>query len=128
MKKLLAIICSIASICIITSCGKNREVSASDGPNFREIHEDIHFHFDEVAVDGDKYLILERDRNNPHEGFGFMALKGADIKKNQDSIKAYLKTILDVQLMLLDLQGFKNDSLINEIFLKNHAISKSPLY
>ncbi|MFY0626654.1 MAG: hypothetical protein JXR07_10175 [Reichenbachiella sp.] len=81
----------------IVAC-ENRDVNSNDGPNFSEIHEDIHYHFDKVAIDGSEYFILERDRNNPHEGFGFMALKGTDIKNNQDSIKAYLKTLLEFQI------------------------------
>jgi len=32
--------------------------------------------FDIIEIDGCEYLILERDRNNPHEGFGFMSHKG----------------------------------------------------
>ncbi|PIB35458.1 hypothetical protein BFP72_08665 [Reichenbachiella sp. 5M10] len=80
------------------SC-ENRDVNHGSGPNFSEIHEDIHYHFDETVIDGVKYHILERDRNNPHEGFGFMALNGVDIRKNQDSIKAYLKTILELQIV-----------------------------
>ncbi len=84
---------------LMGSC-ENRDVNYGSGPNFSEIHEDIHYHFDKVAIDGSEYYILERDRNNPHEGFGFMALKGTDLKANQDSIKAYLKTILDMQIRL----------------------------
>lgn len=89
--------------CLLTflySC-ENREVNQDEGPNFSEIHEEIEYHFDEVDINGLQYLILERDRNNPHEGFGFMALKGEQIRSNQDSIKAYLKTMLDLQNQIL---------------------------
>jgi hypothetical protein len=82
------------------SC-KNKEVNHEDGPNFNEIHENLRAHFDEVNIGGNDYYILERDRNNPHEGFGFMALKGNKIFQNQDSIKAYLKTLIDIQVQLL---------------------------
>ena len=94
MKVNYILICT--ALAFVFSC-ENQDVNYTDGPNFSEIHEDIHYHFDKVAIDGNEYYILERDRNNPHEGFGFMALKGNDIKANQDSIKAYLKTLLDVQ-------------------------------
>ena len=82
------------------SC-ENKEINADEGPNFSEIHEQIQYNFDEVEINGLKYLILERDRNNPHEGFGFMALKGESNRSNQDSIKAYLKTSIALQNMIL---------------------------
>ena len=87
-------------IVFMWSC-KNKEVNHEDGPNFNEIHENLRAHFDEVNIGGNDYYILERDRNNPHEGFGFMALKGNKIFQNQDSIKAYLKTLIDIQVQLL---------------------------
>jgi hypothetical protein len=90
----------LTPLLILLFACENREVNYEDGPNFSEIHEDIHYNFDKVALDGTEYFILERDRNNPHEGFGFMALNGNDIKQNQDSIKAYLKTILDFQVQI----------------------------
>lgn len=84
---------------ILTAC-ENREVNHEDGPNFREIHENIQYHFDEVVIDGLNYYVLERDRNNPHEGFGFMALDGRNLVAKQDSSIAYLKTILEMQVRL----------------------------
>lgn len=85
------------------SC-ENRDVNHADGPNFSEIHEDIQYHFDQIDIDGHQYYILERDRNNPHEGFGFMAMKADRVIQNQDSIKAYLKTMLEVQTQILAAQ------------------------
>jgi len=85
---------------ILYSC-ENTEVNQDEGPNFSEIHEEIQYNFDEVEINGIKYLILERDRNNPHEGFGFMALKGESNQRNQDTIKAYLKTMIDLQNQIL---------------------------
>lgn len=111
---------------------KNRDVNEGTGPNFNEIHEDMHYHFDKVSIEGSEYHILERDRNNPHEGFGFMALNGADIKTNQDSIKAYLKTILDFQIRITsqlekvsekDIEHFSNEML--KYHIRN---SRSPIY
>lgn len=84
----------------ITFSCQNREVNHADGPNFREIHEDIQYHFDQVKIDGLNYYILERDRNNPHEGFGFMALDGRLLTAKQDSSIAYMKTILEMQVRL----------------------------
>lgn len=86
----------------LSSCAcENREVNPETGPDFSEIHENMEYHFDRVKIDGNEYFILERDRNNPHEGFGFMALNGSKFGHNQDSIKAYLKTVLDVQSEIL---------------------------
>lgn len=121
---LSALVLSIGTL----SCVENRDVNASDGPNFRDIHEGIHSHFDEVAVDGSKYIILERDRNNPHEGFGFMALKGNDMRANQDSIKAYLKTILQLQSIILENQGVESAPLIEDLLEQNMNESNSPYY
>lgn len=97
----LAIIIGVLFVSGLLSACKNREVNENEGPNFSEIHEDIEYHFDKVNIDGVDYHILERDRNNPHEGFGFMALNGIRLIKNQDSIKAYLKTIMDAQAEIL---------------------------
>ncbi|UXX78551.1 hypothetical protein N7E81_14415 [Reichenbachiella carrageenanivorans] len=84
----------------LLSC-ENRDVNYSDGPNFSEIHEDIEYHFDQVTIEGHEYYILERDRNNPHEGFGFMAMKANKTIGNLDTIKAYLKTLVDIQVETL---------------------------
>lgn len=92
------------SLTALNAC-ENRDVNQNDGPNFSEIHEDIQYHFDQVEIEGHEYYILERDRNNPHEGFGFMAMKANRTMKNQDSIKAYLKTLLDIQVELLAKQS-----------------------
>jgi hypothetical protein len=95
---------------------ENREINQEEGPNFSEIHEDTQYNFDEVEINGLKYLILEKDRNNPHEGFGFMALKGEINRINQDSIKAYLKISIELQNMILSklnnqsLESLNNDS------------------
>lgn len=121
----------IIFISALVAC-KNRDVSEGAGPNFNEIHEDIHYHFDKVAIEGAEYHILERDRNNPHEGFGFMALNGADIKSNQDSIKAYLKTILDFQVRISakieKLPEKQVEQFSNELLKYHIQKSQSPYY
>ena len=85
----------------LPSCGPNREVSIDQGPGVREIHDNIEVHFDEVTVNGVEYLILEKDRNNPDEGFGFMALKGNLLVHHTDSAIAYLRTVIEVQAKIL---------------------------
>ena len=117
-------------VLIASNACKNRDVNYGEGPNFSEIHEDIQYHFDQIAIEGSEYFILERDRNNPHEGFGFMALKGNDIKANQDSIKAFLKTILDFQVKQYAVQNSMSDeessAYADELFRFYLNQSKSP--
>ena len=91
----------ILFLSVLASCGPNREVSIDQGPGVREIHDDIELHFDEVTVNGVEYLILEKDRNNPDEGFGFMALKGNLIVNHTDSAIAYLRTVIEVQAKII---------------------------
>ena len=50
-------------------------------------------HFTKVTVDGVEYLMMERDNNNPHEGFGFMAFRANKVLEKQDSIISYLKAM-----------------------------------
>ena len=90
-----------AAACVLVYSCENREVNPELGPDFSEIHENMEYHFDRVKIDGYEYFILERDRNNPHEGFGFMALNGTVIGSNQDTLKAYYKTLLEVQIEIL---------------------------
>jgi len=114
--KISIYLCWSLILIISFSACENREINQEEGPNFSEIHEDIQYNFDEVEINGLKYLILERDRNNPHEGFGFMALKGEMNRINQDSIKAYLKISIELQNMILSklndqsLESLNNDS------------------
>ncbi len=104
------------------SC-QNREVNPEDSMT-REIHMNTPSHFDTIMVGGIKYLILERDRNNPHEGFGFMALSGDQLIARQDSIIAYQKTILENQARIISrLEGLplpqvqdQNNRLLNKHF------------
>lgn len=114
----------------LSAC-ENREVNPETGPDFSEIHENMEYHFDRVKIDGYEYLILERDRNNPHEGFGFMALNGSKFGSNQDSIKAYLKTVLDLQSEILaKLNNQSKESVdkdIENVLNKNLSLIKSAL-
>ena len=84
----------------IQSC-KNRDVNPVDLET-REMHETIlPTDFDTITVHGVNYLLMERDRNNPHEGFGFMALDGKQIMRKQDSILAYQQLLLENQIRIL---------------------------
>ena len=114
MTKTFAFPLLIGMLCI--GCGPNREVSMDQGPGVREIHDNIELHFDEVTVNGVDYLILEKDRNNPDEGFGFMALKGNLLVHHTDSAIAYLRTMLQIQAKILaKLDTISEREAMNEI-------------
>ncbi len=89
------------ALATLTVTCKNRDVNEGEQFKPREIHEDVSFHFDSITVDGIEYLILEKDNNNPHEGFGFMALRGNRLIQKQDTILAYLRTVTDLQVEIL---------------------------
>lgn len=55
------------------------------------------FHFDKIRVDGIEYLILEKDNNNPHEGFGFMAFRANKLMEKQDTLLAFMHTLTELQ-------------------------------
>lgn len=95
-----ALICTLLLVMVLQSC-KNRDVNPI-ALETREMHETIlATDFDTISVSGVDYLIMERDRNNPHEGFGFMALDGTQVMRKQDSILAYQQLILENQIRIL---------------------------
>ncbi len=97
MKTILSVILFI----LIVSLGcKNQSLSEDEKFATREIHENVQWHFDKIDVDGVEYLILEKDNNNPHEGFGFMSIRANNILQKQDSILAYLKANQQMQAKL----------------------------
>ncbi len=90
MKRLLI---PVAFALMLSSC---RSSDINEGEEFRpravsDSFEDSHFQ--RVKVDGVEYLMMERDNNNPHEGFGFMALRANTLMEKQDTVLAYLKTL-----------------------------------
>ncbi len=85
---------------LLFSC-ENHDLNEGMAFRPREIHESGDYHFDMINVDGIEYLILEKDNNNPHEGFGFMAFRGNKLMEKQDSIIAYMRTVADVQNQIL---------------------------
>ncbi|MEQ9297398.1 MAG: hypothetical protein RIF33_02495 [Cyclobacteriaceae bacterium] len=110
---------SLAVLFLVTATNacKNREVHAVDEEEGgTETFKDmpvvgIESHFNRIVVDGVEYLILERDRNNPHEGFGFMAFRANKLLAKQDSILAYLQVQLDNQAEILSLL---NETSVNQ--------------
>ncbi len=99
MKKTNLVFTLLLAIVII-AC-ENHDVNEGEQFKPREIHEDIVFHFDTITVDGIEYLILEKDNNNPHEGFGFMAFRANKLMEKQDTVLAYLRTLTDLQVEIL---------------------------
>ncbi len=93
------ILCVILLIITLIGC-KNQSLSEDEKFATREIHENVQWHFDKIDVDGVEYLILEKDNNNPHEGFGFMSIRANNILQKQDSILAYLKANQQMQAKL----------------------------
>ncbi len=106
---------TISLILILGSCS-NSDVNPVD-LSTREMHESIKSDdFDTISVNGVDYLIMERDRNNPHEGFGFMALSGKQFIEKQDSIIAYQKLILENQVRIISrLERLPNEDVSFEI-------------
>lgn len=92
------LICAIL-VLFLVGC-ENRALHDSEEFKPREIHENIEFHFDRIEVDGVEYLVLEKDNNNPHEGFGFMAFRANKLMEKQDTTLAYLKTVLEMQELI----------------------------
>jgi hypothetical protein len=85
-------ILSVILLVLIISFGcENQSLSEDEKFSTREIHENVQWHFDKIEVDGAEYLILEKDNNNPHEGFGFMSIRANTLLQKQDSILAYLR-------------------------------------
>ncbi len=94
MKKSSVVILLLSTL---YSC-ENRDINAEEEFRPREVHDSFkNVPFSKVTVDGVEYLMLERDNNNPHEGFGFMAFRANSLIETQDTIMAYLKTLNDMQ-------------------------------
>ncbi len=94
--RLQTAILSILVVVGIWSC-ENRAINEGEEFKPKEIHEKIDYHFDNIEVDGIEYLILSRDNNNPHEGFGFMAFRANSLVQKQDSILAYMRAMAEFQ-------------------------------
>jgi len=105
---------------LVFSC-KNRDINEGEEFQPKEVNENFgNFHFNRIVYDGVEYIITERDNNNPHEGFGFMAFRGNKLVEEQDSLMAHLKTIGDMQTRIYSkvygISDKESDSLYQEIF------------
>ncbi len=89
MKKIL----TLGLLAMLAGC-ENRDIN--EGEEFRpravkDSFEDTHF--TKITVDGVEYIMTERDNNNPHEGFGFMAFRANKLMEKQDTILSYLRAL-----------------------------------
>lgn len=98
MKKYL----SILALCSVLYSCRNHDLNEGEQFRPRELHDNFKdSHFTLVTVDGVEYLMMERDNNNPHEGFGFMALRGNKIISKQDTSLALMRTIAEYQILIM---------------------------
>ena len=73
---------------------KNRDINEGEESTPRAVRDNFDdTHFTLITVDGVEYLMTERDNNNPHEGFGFMAFRANKVIEKQDSILSYLRAM-----------------------------------
>ena len=86
---------SIILLCVILSAGcSNHDINEGEEFRLRAVRDSFDkVEFAKVTVDGVEYLMMERDNNNPHEGFGFMAFRANKLIEKQDSIISYLKAM-----------------------------------
>lgn len=88
----------ITCLAIVGGC-KNRDINEGGKFHPRELIDNFNeSHFTEITVDNIEYIIMERDNNNPHEGFGFMAFRANKLMEKQDTILAYIHTIKELQV------------------------------
>lgn len=107
MRRLL----TIGLLAALIAC-ENRDINEGEEFRPRELHDNFDdSHFTKVTVDGVEYLMMERDNNNPHEGFGFMAFRANNLIEKQDSIISYLKAMQYFQnRMYTRMYGISEDS------------------
>ena len=119
MKKYLAFL----AICIgFTSC-ENKDLNEGEEFRPRELHDNFKdSHFTRVKVDGVEYLMMERDNNNPHEGFGFMAFRANVMLEKQDTSLALMRSIAEFQIQMMAHLKKESEEKVrddfNNIFLK----------
>ena len=90
MKKIILVF--LGSVFFL-QCG-NHDINEGEEFRPRAVPDDFNnTHFTLVEIDGVEYLMTERDNNNPHEGFGFMAFRANKMMERQDSIISYLRSM-----------------------------------
>lgn len=90
MKKLITI---LSFSLLLLGC-QNHDINEGEEFRLRAVKDSFdNVEFAKVTVDGVEYLMMERDNNNPHEGFGFMAFRANKVIEKQDSIISFLKAM-----------------------------------
>lgn len=80
-------------VLFLSGC-ENHDINEGERFRLRMIKDNFeNIAFDKVTVDGVDYLMMERDNNNPHEGFGFMAFRANKMIEKQDSMISLLKSM-----------------------------------
>ena len=107
MRKLVC----IGLLGMLVSC-KNKDINEGEEFRPRAVKDSFeNTHFTKIKVDGVEYILTERDNNNPHEGFGFMAFRANKLIEKQDTIISYLKTMHHFQNKIYArMYGFSEDS------------------
>ena len=130
-KYLPHVLTAIVTTVMTVSC-QNRPLQDNSELRPREIHEDIQFHFDEIEVDGVEYLILEKDNNNPHEGFGFMAFRANKMLEKQDTLLAYMRTVTQLNTLiyakLYNKSKEESEAMVSELYEENLRIELDEIY
>lgn len=115
----LFIICVLCALALLISC-QNRDIN--EGEEFRPRAVKDNFddtHFTKITVDGVEYIMTERDNNNPHEGFGFMAFRANKLMEKQDTIISYLRAMQYFQSKIYSrMYRISEDSAQNEFEAK----------
>ncbi|MEQ9467025.1 MAG: hypothetical protein RLN88_06400 [Ekhidna sp.] len=127
MKKLLV----IGLLGALVSC-ENQDINEGEKFRPRELHDSFESsHFTKIKVDGVEYLMMERDNNNPHEGFGFMAFRANKLMEKQDTIISYLKTLQYFQnkmySRMFQIPVDSGQAEFNRIFLENLDLERVEL-
>ncbi|WP_425391281.1 hypothetical protein [Ekhidna sp.] len=101
----------VGSIALLFSC-ENKDIN--EGEEFRPRAVNDNFedtHFTKIKVDGVEYIMTERDNNNPHEGFGFMAFRANKLMEKQDTLISYMRTLQHFQNKIYTrMYGISEDS------------------
>lgn len=122
MKNQLSYLIVAAAVLLLVAC-ENKELNEGEEFRPRELHDDFkETHFSHVWIDGVEYLMLMMDNNNPHEGFGFMALRGNAIIEKQDSTLAYLRTIGEFQVQILAQLKKQSEEEIRQDFFDTYEV------
>jgi len=94
----MRILIATCVLLLVTISCENRDINEGEEFRPRAVNDSFEdTHFTKITVDGVEYIMTERDNNNPHEGFGFMAFRANNMLEKQDTIISYLRTLQHFQ-------------------------------